>query len=236
MAKLVEILAKELKEWPGDWPALGQACDGSLHREPFLGGHTSEFCLTRANDYTAAIVTRSGWQAAVDALRAKDIASSTAAMIDAGWIDPRPPVSPSLHAQAVGRANRIPEWDGVGLPPVGSTVELVMEKTVQFEDYDHGIHCIVDTWESGDQLEVIAHRDVNGKPSAIVFNARTMQASAVTRKLYRPIRTPEQIAEEEREKQISGICLIFGRDPNSPTNRNHAARLYDAGYRKQEAK
>ncbi|MNP80660.1 hypothetical protein D3C76_1788220 [compost metagenome] len=57
---------------------------------------------------------------------------------------------------------------------------------------------------------------------------------------FRPIRTPEQIAEEEREKAITQILhVMLGHDQASihedTVQALCAKRIYDAGYRKQEA-
>lgn len=65
--KLVEILARELKGWPNGWIAVGQACDGSLHGEPFDGRHTEEK-YSICDQHVTEEVTRAEWQAAVDAL------------------------------------------------------------------------------------------------------------------------------------------------------------------------
>lgn len=108
-------------------------------------------------------------------------------------------------------------WSGEGLPPAGTVCEL------------RNVAACTD-WAQA--TVVFASRNVvvwdwAGEPA--INGLCTAYAHAVE---MRPIRTPEQIAAEERENQISDICIIFDRDPNSPTNRNHAARLYDAGYRK----
>lgn len=189
MAKLVEILARELKEWHNSWPALGQSSDGSLHREPFLGGHTN-FCLTLASDYSDAIVTRAEWQAAVDALKAKELV----------------------------------EWDGVGLPPVGGVVE-VERLGDKFKPKS------IEDWRDGDRVECIAHYAMQGEHvSPVFFNRRTFQFSSLRDDCFRPIRTPEQIAAEEREKFIDELIKV------TCIRRGEAGLIYDAGYRKQEPK
>lgn len=64
--KLVEILAKELSEWPDDmWSAIGQAKDGDLHAEPFSGRHL-KLGISVAEDHMQAIVSRNEWQAERD--------------------------------------------------------------------------------------------------------------------------------------------------------------------------
>ncbi len=57
--KLVEILARELKEWPEGFSDLGQAVDGCLHL-PGIGNHVrhTRDKFTRSSDWAAAIVTR----------------------------------------------------------------------------------------------------------------------------------------------------------------------------------
>jgi len=61
--KLVQVLAKELAEWPNEgWPSLGQASNGDLHREPFIGGHM-KLGISIAEDWAEAEVTRAQWQA-----------------------------------------------------------------------------------------------------------------------------------------------------------------------------
>lgn len=211
MAKLVEILARELKEWPEGVTAIEQSHYGLTlyeRRGPSLAIHVSEI----AEDSEKGVVTRAEWQAAVDALKAKDIASSTAAMIDAGWIDPKTPVSPSLHAQVVGRANRIPEWDGDGLPPVGHTCERRFTEV----DGSSWMGCII-----------LAH---GVKKIFIRDNAGDEFAHSLDEVEFRMFRTPEQIAAEEREKFIDELIKV------TCIRRGEAGLIYDAGYRKQEPK
>lgn len=231
MTKLVEILARAFIHWPegansviyGDCGSTAYFDMGVAYRACI---YLDELERSQLGD-GIHVVTRAEWQAEVDALKAKDIASSTAAMIDAGWIDPRPPVSPSLHAQVVGRANRIPEWDGDGLPPVGANVEVVgLGKESRPK--------AIEDWKDGDKVECIAHHVMWEKDlKPVFFNKRTMQFSSLRKDCYRPVRTPEQIAAEERESAINGMLT---HDALGGSRRGLAAALYDAGYRKQEQK
>lgn len=205
MAKLVEILARELKDWHNSWPALGQASDGSLHREPFLGGHTN-FCLTLASDYSDAIVTRAEWQAAVDALKGKHSASEEL-------------VSDYVEAQS-DRYTKA--WDGVGLPPVGTDCEFM--------------HPGVDHWV---RVKVYAYPDAThmlGVTDDELWSGESNKACRIRideHLEFRPIRTPEQIAAEERRKGIAGIAEDLGDKTWGVTIQEW---LYDLGYRKQEPK
>ncbi|WP_313087251.1 hypothetical protein [Stutzerimonas nitrititolerans] len=94
-------------------------------------------------------------------------------------------------------------WSGDGLPPVGTRVVIHDDGSLI---YGHG--------ESG---EVIAH----------------VEDTAVVRMSYglgcftaECLRTPEQIAAEEREKAIQELIKV------TCINHGEAARIHDAGYRK----
>lgn len=185
MAKLVEILARKLKEWPeafGD--VLGQRCDGTLHGYNDAGftisiGETPQ--LTRCDNYMHNIVTRAEWQDAVDALKAK---------------------------KAV-------EWDGAGLPPVGTICENVFPGEIWLE------------------VIIIAH---DGDMAVFrLNNSERLNYFGDTKQHFRPIRTPEQIAAEDREKAVGEMCRITDSHIRS-TMGDAFRKIYDAGYRKQEPK
>lgn len=104
-------------------------------------------------------------------------------------------------------------WDGEGLPPAGTVCELRnvaaetgwSQATVAFASRN------VIVW------------DWAGEPA--INGLCTAYAHAVE---MRPIRTPEQIAADERTKAIDELVKV------TCINRGEAARIYDAGYRKQE--
>lgn len=257
--KLVDILARELKEWVSDWPAMGQAKDGTLHREPFLGGHTS-FSLTRASDYVQAIVTRAQWQEARDALSkpAESLALHSQSFgrvyrwhmapvgathyigvvvggskvdIHSWWMrEPgdnwyvwaEPSRQWALDTPSAGQKNLMKpiheslqkkEGDGDRLPPVGTSCEVK-------NDISGG-------WDAVD--EVLVHTTIGGVHTAVykrndrVFLAREGE--------IRIIRTPEQIAAEEREAEIAEIFRICGVRAGDG-GREVAQKIFDAGYRK----
>lgn len=125
-------------------------------------------------------------------------------------------VTLSLWQAAVDALNDIPkfqsddvEWAGEGLPPVGTHVVVHDDGSLV---YGHG--------ESG---EVLAH----------------VEGCAVIRMSYglgcflpRCLRTPEQIAAEERAAAIEKMIMI---DEKGSLSRTHfCGLLYDAGYRKFE--
>ncbi|HHW2622886.1 TPA: hypothetical protein ACUT60_002773 [Pseudomonas aeruginosa] len=96
-------------------------------------------------------------------------------------------------------------WDGQGLPPVGTNCE--------YRSNDGWLQC-----------EVVAHRN----NAAVVLNHH-YEADFVPPQDLRPIRTPEQIAAEERAKAIEEMCFA-----EETLTVKQAKALYDAGYRRQE--
>lgn len=199
MAKLVEILARELKDWPAEAVAIAQDHNGSAHPynsddlefnhgewggekvSALVASYSVTVGGTRAEDYATAIVTRAEWQAAVDALYPKLVVAE--------------------------------EWDGVGLPPVGTVCEY----------NDNFAWCACD---------VVAY--ANGK---VVFTRpdypEAVYVCGCDEVSFRPIRTTEQIAAEERRKGIADIAEDLGNRIWGVTIQEW---LYDLGYRKQEPK
>jgi hypothetical protein len=128
------------------------------------------------------------------------------------------------------KAEKVVEWNGEGLPPVGVVCEILQNKTTSI-------------WVS---VKIIAHvtDDPRFNPIAIYIpegdpSATVGQAVAST---FRPIRTPEQIAAEERLQEIADALTATSKtvDPwNVDINCSSAIRatveaMIDAGYRKFE--
>lgn len=105
-------------------------------------------------------------------------------------------------------------WTGEGLPPVGAVCEAY--------DYNDG------KWVVGKMLMHgnSDHAFATGTPECwgTLFWACE----------FRPIRTPEQIAAEEREKAVSEMAAIAQVATGLIVNRADFEALYDAGYRKLE--
>ncbi|AUA83935.1 hypothetical protein CWI23_23505 [Pseudomonas aeruginosa] len=113
-------------------------------------------------------------------------------------------------------------WDGQGLPPVGAEVEANFPVTDTTGTHYHWRRVIV---------------AVAGIPGAerecLVYDAENTKPAWVDE--LRPIRTPEQIAAEEREKAINQMISDAGYvDPKIGTF-VAMGNLYDAGYRRQES-
>lgn len=191
--KLVEILARELHEWP-DGAAVAvqdldrQVCfnlasNGIVFRSAEWGDllarglwcHSARMA-SLATDYATAIVTREMWEAE----RAK--------------------------------LKRAVEWDGDGLPTIGSLCEVEIYEQEWFK------------------CTVVGHYE--GRAAIVLANKET--AHIANPDQLRPIRTPEQIAAQERERALDEIYRIL-RTVDRPGNKaDMAEALYDAGYRKQE--
>ncbi|MBI6554470.1 hypothetical protein YA0850_18905 [Pseudomonas veronii] len=115
-------------------------------------------------------------------------------------------------------------WTGEGLPPVGAVCEYrcgYVEQPYSYAECTVIAHFV---GESGKSLAAFAY----------VAHDGVVQLGRGMAELFRPIRTPEQIAVEEREKAIE----VMIADTNILTGimsdrRIMAGQLYDAGYRKQ---
>lgn len=105
-------------------------------------------------------------------------------------------------------------WNGTGLPPVGTVCEVNL----------YG-------WR---RCEVFAHKVEGDKDPDILFSYTRDDGEPAWNWVrypsrFRPIRTPEQIAADEREKAVADMKLIWAK---AGSHRFHA--IYDAGYRKVE--
>ncbi|ANI04197.1 hypothetical protein A210_16580 [Pseudomonas putida SJTE-1] len=156
--------------------------------------------------------------------------------IKRGWTVPLH-TAYGLHVEECNRPLiKRPEWNGEGLPPVGTVCEFAGFNPEETLPSDPVV---------GDRVTVIAHfKSGSIDVAAFTFFAppefEYLQVGQGAHGCFRPIRTPEQIAEEEREKAITQILhVMLGHDQASihedTVQALCAKRVYDAGYRKQEA-
>lgn len=232
MAKLVEILARRLLAWPEHAAIAVQDKDRELKfsevggaflegdsgiwiRDGSLGFREDGRIDDLAEDQATAIVTRAEWQAAVDALNAKMAKSESL-------------VDDYVESQAERYAK---EWDGVGLPPVGTVCEFKIP-----EEFDQA-----SPWRSelrsGHVVEIVHHYDTGISKCAVFkfkvdFGHLVEQATA---DCFRPVRTPEQIAAEEREAEVNRMVATVSM-LDKGWARKVCYALYDNNYRKQEPK
>ncbi|MEZ6841835.1 hypothetical protein, partial [Pseudomonas aeruginosa] len=117
----------------------------------------------------------------------------------------------SAEREATFEARPQEAWDGQGLPPVGTVCQ-----------YRHMI------WPEYRPCEI---RYIS-EESLVAYDDAQEQLYRTCDMLFRPIRTPEQIAAEEREKAVGDMAMsIQGVPYQYPT----LYALYDAGYRRQES-
>lgn len=137
------------------------------------------------------------------------------AAVDALKDEVHPTESMALHHQEVGRITR--QWNGEGLPPVGTVCEchLPGELTNNY------------SWV---EAKVIWH---NGPTECAVVRSTSKLAWCDE---FRPIRTPEQIAAEDRQRAIEDLGEWLSTNCSIPTPHlwEAAQKIYDAGYRKFE--
>lgn len=260
--RLVEILARELKEWPAKeclaiaqdrngfvyfWNTLDINCTagkwGSPGGDGLLDKDWSCGIKEIAEDQCSAIVTRAQWQEAREALsKPADLPPVGAThyivgafVVDSWWM--REPGDNwyvwsetarhwALDKPSVAQRNLMKQlpvkqdekpWSGEGLPPAGTVCEL------------RNVAACTD-WAQA--TVVFASRNVvvwdwAGEPA--INGLCTAYAHAVE---MRPIRTPEQIAAEEREAAIAEMAATAKMATGFGQNLADHAALYDAGYRK----
>ena len=121
---------------------------------------------------------------------------------------------PFGHPKLIARPSAA--WSGDGLPPVGVRCEAAIPHTSGSDNERSFI------WIEG---SVIAYYEIKGKTYAWFAEDDGFYPPNALE--FRPIRTPEQIAADEREDAIEEMRVAAGSRNNYPF-----AELYDAGYRK----
>lgn len=119
-------------------------------------------------------------------------------------------------------------WNGEGLPSVGTVCEFFSEMN-DGADWHAALR-------SGMSVEVIAHFNTGyGEVAAFIFtDGSSKQVEQAQAECFRPIKTAEQIAAEEREKAIEEMRQSL-KYPGGVNVLYVCTTLYDLGYRKQEA-
>lgn len=110
-----------------------------------------------------------------------------------------------------------PEWDGEGLPPVGTVCE------VSRPGFDPA-------WIGVTVLCIGRQR---------IFMSYNVDGSELSRPcselIFRPVRTAEQIAVRDRDEEIQGMVRLIDCIDDQVLALCVCATLHDAGYRKQVA-
>lgn len=103
-------------------------------------------------------------------------------------------------------------WNGTGLPPAGCEIEY---------------HSPSRGWQPGEYIG-----QFNGQ--MVIGCRETGVIGYCPAEIVRPIRTPEQIAAEERAEAARQMCKDAGRPECTRAQMEQALKLYDAGWRKVE--
>lgn len=121
-------------------------------------------------------------------------------------------------APLIERPKKQEAWNGEGLPPVNCFCETLDED--------------VDCWV---KVEIYAHTEFMGEAHACAKNGTDMFYGLAHE--FRPIKTAEQLAEEEKVTAIAEMraVVIAASDRKRATIAECTATvaLYEAGYRKQ---
>jgi hypothetical protein len=189
--KLVDILARDLKEWPENCTA-GYCVQAHSGTEIFFGGPAKSLMVSEvADDRSDAKVTRAQWQAAVDALKV---------------------MTKVVVAEC---KSAVKPWTGEDMPPVGALCEIAYGGSDWFPAsirYIGSVYLITGKDDGRDEQHYYL-RDVK----------------------FRPIRTPEQIATEEKGKTVTDmLCIVTSSVLEGRGVSVQLEALYDAGYRKFE--
>lgn len=127
----------------------------------------------------------------------------------------------SAEREATFEARPQEARDGQGLPPVGIEAEVIWDGAdiayFRAKILAHDEDRVVFRWCEGES------KGQYGSYAVLKFGSLPA---------FRPLRTPEQIAAEEREKAVGDMAMsIQGVPYQYPT----LYALYDAGYRRQES-
>lgn len=109
-----------------------------------------------------------------------------------------------------------PQWNGTGLPPVGVVCE--------YRSFADGFK-----WN---RVEILLHVNAGMAMAAVFFEPGTRQVTQAIAECFRPIRTPEQIAAEERDAGIQQIMEAANHVGHiTGYTFELVSRLYDHGCR-----
>ncbi|HFT6715998.1 TPA: hypothetical protein ACGRN1_001873 [Pseudomonas aeruginosa] len=118
------------------------------------------------------------------------------------------------------------EWNGQGLPPVGTVCEYRCHGGCEPNDWT-AVHVLAHAAHGSDTAMLLAE-DNNGEPG-------TMYGRIWIPGTCRPLRTPEQIAAEERRNSILHLANILIDSRGQCNEYSQAEAIFDAGYRRQES-
>lgn len=117
-----------------------------------------------------------------------------------------------------------PEWNGEGLPSVGTVCEQAPRGVAE--------HAREVLWR---KVRIIAHLEdsrLTGPVAVYLPTDGQANCDQAVASCFRPIRTAEQIAADERKQAVEQMCLASMGQSCPPICTAAAEALYEAGYRK----
>lgn len=132
-------------------------------------------------------------------------------LLSGDWV----PDNEQLEWGTIRYIQRPVQWNGEGLPPVGTVCEA---------------------WHMGSEQGVVEVRYSGECMVLWSVSRKHEQCSASENYTFKLLRTPEQIAAEERESEVSHIerCITNLKVEHQNNPRVIAEVLHNIGYRKQE--
>lgn len=119
-------------------------------------------------------------------------------------------------------------WTGEGLPPVGINCDTLWSSTT-------GEYVGVKVLAHDEDRAVV--RFLTGSRKGEYDSDTQHTRYGADKPIFRPIRTSEQIAAEDREDSIKAMTEVIRKAiayPSEQDASDYSAALYDAGYRKFE--
>ena len=154
-----------------------------------------------------------GYDALRDFLKQWHIPTREAVVVEKDWPEFEPTWA-AIERRVTGQV----AWSGAFMPPAGAKCEIRNPKagTAWAESIIHYAARNVVVWEW------VGEPSINGLCTSYAHDIE-----------IRPMRTPEQIAEEERSQAIWEMSEIAKAKTGFGVNMADFGALYDAGYRKQ---
>ena len=153
-------------------------------------------------------------------------------VLEAAFVNKLPPDSTLVRDGAtiyIYRPKTEP-WSGEGLPPVGTVCQYNDLLPTTFIDQEL-------KWSD---VRIVSH-DIQYGDTYVVFSSLSGYSANRRPECFRPIRTPEQIAAEVRDREIADLYFTINWNEGRETwpiisngRKADYAKAIDAGYRKFE--
>ncbi|CAI8909061.1 MULTISPECIES: hypothetical protein [Pseudomonas syringae group] len=131
-------------------------------------------------------------------------------------LTPKQPKSDKYIARPSG-------WNGEGLPPVGTEVEVHRGKCVWIEK---------DEWQIGKTAKVMSSFENSLELGMAAIQFESGHCECILAECLRPIRTAEQIEADQKKQEVKELMIILG-SVESAAYKDIAIAIQQANFRKQ---